>query len=80
MSPNNKKQDGKPFAASAASSPPKKPGPRPTRQTNIILKSDNPTLTVYTLANDIPIEAFTYCKDDRGDGFTHQLKQFIDDN
>jgi hypothetical protein len=78
MSPNNKKQDSKPFAASAASSPPKKPGPRPTRQTNNISRSNNPTMTIYAFANDIPIEAVTYCKDDHDDGYTHPLKQFID--
>jgi hypothetical protein len=78
MSPNNKKQDAKPLAAFAASSPPKKYGPRPSRQTSMIARSNNPTLTVYAFANDIPIEAVTYCKDDHDDGYTHPLKQFLD--
>ena len=78
MSPNNKKQDLKPLAASAARSPPKKPGPRPTRQTNNISRSNNPTLTIYAFANEIGIEAVTYCKDDHDDSYAHPLKQFID--
>jgi hypothetical protein len=64
----------------AASSPRKKGGKISTRKDNV--KGANttqvPTLSCYGFAEELPVEAYLFCRDDNNDGFANGFKLFTE--
>jgi hypothetical protein len=64
----------------AASSPRKKGGKIPTRKDNVksVAQLLVPTLSCYGFADEFPIEAYLYCRDDNNDAFCNGYKLFAE--
>lgn len=64
----------------AASSPRKKGGTIPTRKDNIktVKQLQANTLSCFAFAEEFPIEAYLYCKDDNNDAFCNGYKLFTE--
>lgn len=67
-------------ASIPSSSPKKKGGKIVTRKDNVkaISTKQLPTLTCYGFAEELPIEAYIFCKDDNHDAFCNGFKCFAD--
>jgi len=70
-------------AVSPNASPKKKKGAVVTRKDNAKKKSpirNNPvpSLSCYAFTDDLPIEAYLFCKDDKTDAFSNGIKRFVD--